>query len=123
MQREAAIARHHHADFEEFRADGHGALAVAVREIAAGHREQNERKREQCADDRHQQIALLLREIHGDHDVDDEEFQRVVVEGALELRGDQAPEAALASRAAAGRDAPARLRQAHSGALRNRDWR
>ena len=36
-----------------------------------------------------------LRKIHGDDDVDDEELQRVVVEAGLELRGDQAPEAAL----------------------------
>ena len=43
----------HDGDFENLRADRDAALAVAVREISAGHRKQNEGQREKASDDKH----------------------------------------------------------------------
>ena len=83
------------ADFEKLRSDGDAAFAVAVGEVAAGHRKENKWKREKRADHEHEKIALARGEIGGDDDVNDEELQRVVVERRLELGDDQAPEAAL----------------------------
>ena len=44
----------------------------------------------------------VLRKIHSDNDVNDEEFQSVIVEPSLKLRDDEAPEAALPVARAAG---------------------
>ncbi len=48
---------------------------------------------EQNADKQDLQFLFLGREVFPDDEEDHQEFQGVVVEGALKLRGDQAPEA------------------------------
>ena len=53
VQREAGDEKSHYADFENFRADGDAALAVAIREVAARHGEENEGNREKRANDRY----------------------------------------------------------------------
>jgi hypothetical protein len=85
----------HHTNFHQLRADHNAALAVTVREIASGHREENKRQRKQRAHHQHQKVALALRKIHCHDDVNDEEFNRVVVERVLKLRNDQRPKSAL----------------------------
>ena len=89
------MAKRHHDDFKEFRSDDDAAFAVAVREVSASHRKEDERQREERADDENQIIPLILRKIHCHDDVNDEKLEGVVVEGVLKLRDDQAPEAAL----------------------------
>ena len=91
---ETSDGKKHGGDFEDFGADGDGALAETVGEIAAGHREDNEREGEERADDQNFVFFIGGGEIGADDKEDDEVFEGVVVEGALELRDDEAPEAA-----------------------------
>ena len=91
---EADDEKCHHSDFKEFCADSHAALAVTIGEVAARHREKDERNREQRADDGHETVAPRLREVHADNQVNDEVLQPVVVEARLKLRDDEAPETA-----------------------------
>src|SRR4029077_4834940 len=93
VNRKAGDRENHHRDFEDFGGNGDVALAVAVGEISASHRKQKERQREQDADEQDLQFLFLGSEVFPDDQEDDEEFEGVVVEGALKLRGDQAPEA------------------------------
>ena len=84
----------HDEDFHQLGADDDAAFAVAVGEVTAGEREENEGKCKQRADDEDQKIAaLLVREIHGHDQIDDEKFYGVVVKGVLELGDDEAPKA------------------------------
>lgn len=83
----------HHADLEHLRPDRHASFAETVREIPAGHRKQNEWRGKQKTDDRHKPVAILLGEIHGQDQEDDELFQAVLIERTLKLRGNQAPKA------------------------------
>jgi hypothetical protein len=83
----------HDCDFEELGGNRDTALAVTVGKISARHRKQNEWQGEQDADEQDLQFLLLRSEILSDDEEDDEEFEGVVVEGALKLCGDEAPEA------------------------------
>ena len=83
----------HDENFDQLGADHDAAFAVAVGEVTAGEREENEGQREEGADDEDQKIPLLMREIHGHDQIDDEKFYGVVVKGVLELGDDEAPEA------------------------------
>jgi len=64
-------------------------------QVSASHGERNERQSEQRADEQDQAIPKLIREIHRHDNINDQEFDGVVVERGLKLRRDQAPEAAL----------------------------
>src|ERR1039458_1963650 len=94
VPRERRDKKCHDAELEKLCADGDAAFAVAVREVAAGHREEDERNREERSDNGDQAVSLHLREIHCDDDVGDEELQPVVVKPGLELGDDEAPETA-----------------------------
>ena len=102
-----------------FRADHDAALAVAVGEVTAGHREKDEGKREQRADDQNQEVALLLGKAHRHDDVNDEELDGVVVEGVLELRDDQRPEPASPIGGRSMRDEAIRRRCGLRGCVRD----
>src|SRR5947207_7515535 len=82
----------HDAHFKHFCPDGHGALAESVRQIPTHEREENEGGGEQHANEQFHLIALRLVFFDRKNQVDDQKFQRILVEGALELRGDQTPE-------------------------------
>jgi len=73
--------------------DGDGAFAEAVGEIAAGHGKEDEGEGEEGTDEEDFGFFFVGGEIGADDEEDDEIFQGVVVEGALKLRGDEAPEA------------------------------
>ncbi len=92
-----------HANLKKFCADGDAALAVAVGKISAGQRKQNERNGKQRADQQNETIAHIRREIAFDDQVDDQKLQAVIVERALKLRDDQAPEAEPPVRRRSGR--------------------
>ena len=97
----ATSAKSIDADFHPFRADGHRALAEAVGEKSAGHGKQDEGQGKERADDQHQPVARSRAgQAHVHDEVNHQEFQGIVVEGALELRDHQAPEAAAVSRRA-----------------------
>ncbi len=83
----------HYRNFEDFGPDGDCALAESVGEIAAGHGKENEGKGEEGADEEDFGFFFVGGEIRADDEEDHQVFQGVVVEGALKLRGDQAPEA------------------------------
>ncbi len=91
----------HHPDFHPFRADGDGALAEAIGEETAGHGKQDKGKSEKGADQQHDPVACLGGQAHVHDEVDDQELQRIVVERALELRDDEAPETQAPGRGAA----------------------
>jgi len=84
--REARNGKKHHRDLENFRADGDGAFAVAVGEVAAGHREENEGEGEERADDEDFGFTFVGGEVVADDEKNDEVLQRVIVERALKLR-------------------------------------
>ncbi len=90
---EAGDGEEHYGDFEDFGPDGDGALAEAVGEIAAGHGKENEGEGEEGADEEDFGFLVVGGEIGADDQKDHQEFQGVVVEGALKLRCDEAPEA------------------------------
>src|SRR5476651_1829029 len=84
----------HDEDFKYFDANRNGALAEPVGEDAAGHGKENEREREQRADEFADLVLLGERDAQAEDHEDDEIFQDVVAERALELRDEEAPEAA-----------------------------
>ncbi len=81
-----------HANLKKFCADRDRAFAVAVGKISACQRKQNKRNRKERAHQQDEAVAHLGSEIAFDDQVDDEELQAVIVERALKLRDDQAPE-------------------------------
>src|SRR5262252_7639634 len=74
------------------RPDCYGSLAVLVREISAQHRKQNERCGKKHADPQNQVVFLFGSEVERQNQVNNEILQPVLIERALELRNDQAPE-------------------------------
>ena len=86
--------KQHHGDLKDLCADGDVAFAEAIRQVSTRHRKQDERARKQSADKQDFAVFLLGFQRHREDEKDDEVLQPVLVEGALELRGDQAPEAA-----------------------------
>ena len=92
---QACDSHAHDQNFHQLCADHHAAFAVTVGEISAGKRKEYKRESEEGADDEHEKVALLLAEIQGEDDVNDQELDGIVVECVLELGDDQAPEAAL----------------------------
>src|SRR5262249_22137583 len=80
-------------DLEEFRANGDGTFAEAVGQVAGSHGKQNERCGEEDADFELKVVSGTLVLDDSENHVDDEKLEPVVVEGALELRDDQAPKA------------------------------
>src|SRR5208282_6501836 len=84
--------KEHHRDLENFCADGDGALAVTVGEVAASHREENEGEGEERTDDEDFGFAFVGGKVVADDEEDDEVLEGVVVERTLKLRGDEAPE-------------------------------
>ncbi len=93
----------HDRYFEKLGPDRDRALAVTIRQKAACHREEDERQREQSADDQHEPIAVSLLHGHPKNQEHDQVLQAVFVERALKLRDHQRPEAVP----------PARLRIVH----------
>src|SRR5579864_1045344 len=92
-----------YANLEHFRANRDGALAVAVGKISARERKQYERNSEEGADQQNEAVTHSRGEIALDDQVDDEKLESVVVERALKLSGDQAPEAEPPVRGETGR--------------------
>jgi hypothetical protein len=88
----------HRGDFEYFCADGDAALAVAVGQVAARHREKQEGNGEEIPDEKNPEISFGLVRILAKDKVNDKEFQAVIVEGALKLGDDEAPETAAPTR-------------------------
>ena len=85
----------HDEQLEDFYTKHHRAFAAAVGEKTAGHGKQNERQREQRADGFAEMVFLHRRHAGAeDGDKNDEVFDHIVAERALELRDEQAPKAA-----------------------------
>ncbi len=82
---------HHDPHFKYFRPDGDGAFAEPVRQISARQRKENERGREEHADKQFELVTMCLIFFDRKNEVDNEKFEGILVEGALELSGDQAP--------------------------------
>src|SRR5260370_1340010 len=59
----------------------------------SGNRKKKKRKREEIPNEKNQPIFLQISGVPPQDQKDDKEFQAVVVESALELRGDEAPKA------------------------------
>jgi hypothetical protein len=89
--REGVDCENHREDFEDFRADCDAPFAETVRQIAACHRKQKERDGEQVADVKDQEILLGGCRIGSEDEENDKEFQAVIIERTLKLRGDEAP--------------------------------
>src|SRR6266516_6442214 len=94
VERQARDGDQHHQDFGRSCPDGHRALAVAVRQVTAGHGEQDEREREEGPHDQHQAVPRIFPEAQRGDPEDHQELVSVVVERTLELRENQEPEAA-----------------------------
>jgi hypothetical protein len=89
--REGVDCENHREDFEDFRADRDTPFAETIRQIASCHRKQKERDGEQIADVKDQEILLGGCRICSEDEENDKEFQAVIIEGTLKLRGDEAP--------------------------------
>ncbi len=90
--RERVHGEKHRANFKDLCGDRDASFAEAVGQKAACHREQQEWKCEEIPNDKNQQIFFRSCRIGPQDQEDDKELEPVVVERALELRGDQAPE-------------------------------
>ena len=97
LPRETRQRQQHHEHFKSFDTDGNRPLAETIRQETARHGKHNERQREQRADQLADLVLFGERHVHADDHEDDEIFQDVVAERALELRDDERPEAALPS--------------------------
>ena len=95
VQQKPSEHENHHADLKQLHADGDRAFAEAVGQITARHREQDERRGEQDAQQRDNRLALPRRCRHAQTDEGDQRLERVVAERALKLRDDQTPETAV----------------------------
>ena len=87
--RQPAQRQQHDKDLKHLDADGDGSLAETVREITAGHGKKNERQREQSAHHADKLVAFVIGEPHARDQRNDQPFQDVVAERALELRDEQ----------------------------------
>src|SRR5579862_853212 len=94
--------KQHGGKFENFGGNCDVALAEAVGRVAAGHREQQKRNGEKIANQENSKIFLRFRWVLTEDQKNDEKFQAVVVERALELRNDEAPETDAPAAAAFG---------------------
>ena len=98
VQPEAREREEHHGDFKNLHADGNRAFAEAVGQKSARHGKQDERQRKQRADKFADFMLFRQRHVHADEHEDDEIFEDVVAEGALELCDDERPETAEPAR-------------------------
>ncbi len=117
VRREAGCGEQHRSELHDLGPDRDLAFAEAIRQPAAGHAQDQERHGEQEGDHRDERLALGLRHVHPDDDREQQIAQDVVGERALELRGNQRPEAAAAALFSAGRRA---CEVSHNGITRNR---
>jgi hypothetical protein len=85
----------HNSHFKYFRPDRDRTLAEAVSEVSAYQRKENEGGGEEHADEQFHLIPLRFVFLDGEDQVNGKKFECVFVEGALELRGDEAPKAEL----------------------------
>jgi len=84
----------HDEEFEEFRPERDAAFAVFVGEVAAGNGENEEWNSEKQRDDENEpEIAAVFGESGVQDEETDEPLEGVVAERALELHGDERPEA------------------------------
>src|SRR5690348_9403796 len=90
--RESVDREEHREYFEDFGTDGNTAFAEMIRQISACHGEKQERHGKQIAYVKNQEILLRGARIGSKDEKNDEELQPVVVERALKLSGNQAPE-------------------------------
>jgi hypothetical protein len=98
VQAQAQKRDAHYRRFHPFCADRDGAFAESVGQPPSGHREENERCGEDDQHDGDQIIAGIGSQPRGREQIDDQEFERVFVEGAGVLRRNQGPEPARGSR-------------------------
>jgi len=90
---ERCCCEQHDAHFKHFRPDGDATFAEPVRQISARQRKEDEGGREEHADKQFELVTLWLVFFDRKNEVDDEKFQRILVERTLELRSDEAPKA------------------------------
>ena len=90
--RKRSCREEHHANFKHLRPNSDAAFAESVRQVSAQERKENERRREERADKEFKLIAMRFVFFDRKNQVDNKKFQSILIEGALKLRGDQAPE-------------------------------
>src|ERR1043166_826667 len=89
---ESEYGKEHRGNFKDFGSDSDAALAVAVRQVAASHGKKQKGDGKEIANEEDAEVLFRFAGILAEDEVDDEKLQAIVVEGALELGGDEAPE-------------------------------
>src|SRR5436190_1626969 len=95
---ESKNGEEHCGDFEDFCSDGDAALAKTISQKPTGHRKEEERHCEQVPDHEDAEIFLRRGGVLSEDYKNDKELQAIVVERALKLRCNQAPETAPPTR-------------------------
>src|ERR1041384_6066008 len=83
--------KQHRRNFKQLRPDRHAAFAVTISQVPAGHRKQQKWNCEKISDQEHAKIFFRRGGIAAENQENYKKFQAIIIEGALELRPDQAP--------------------------------